>query len=236
MKEVIIIIIPLIGVLIGWGCTEVSRHFTNSYQKKQTLNSALFMLLELYHQIKRVAVGYEQYQEYTRWYINLCAENEVPDGVKKLIEEALDKVKVPIISSTVSGDIHALRDDYETALKKLSCYYPVAAYRLRGRADVKRIVIDLDTIIKEIGEQLPMQISEYEGIASPLQSFLQSTVIQDHLSVLREEIIELAKSTSRVQRKEILQALDNIDEPDATLNEYMDLVKQQVLVMLNNQE
>ena len=224
------------GVLIGWGCTELSRHLTNSYQKKQTLNSALFMLLELYHQIKRTSVVYEQYQACTRWYTNLCAEKEVPDDVKKLIEEAFEQVKTPIISSVISGDIHSLQDDYETALKNLSCYYPVAAYRLRGRADIKRIVIDLDAFFKEIGEQLPVQISEYEGIASPLQSFLQPTVIQDHLSVLREEIVELAKSTSYGQRKEILQALNGMDEPNSTMDEYMDLLKKQVLIMLNNQE
>ena len=145
-------------------------------------------------------------------------------------------MKTPIISSVISGDIHSLQDDYETALKNLSCYYPVAAYRLRGRADIKRIVIDLDAFFKEIGEQLPVQISEYEGIASPLQSFLQPTVIQDHLSVLREEIVELAKSTSYGQRKEILQALNGMDEPNSTMDEYMDLLKKQVLIMLNNQE
>ena len=226
------LICAAIGALIAWGCTELSRHFANSYQKKQTLNSALSLMLELYFQIRRIVSACDQSQDFVKWYENLLSQYSVPQEVKEVIGGIIRGKVTPIISSLATDDIKKLSADYENALEKLSCYYPVAAYRLRGRADVSRILIDLDDYLKKIETQLPIEIGEYKGIIAPLQTILQPAVINDNLSVLRGEIIDLSKLSSCKQHKEIMTTLNNIDAPDASSKQYFDVLKEQVSVTL----
>lgn len=236
MKEILIIVIPiistLVGVLLGWGCTELSRHFANSYLKKQTLNSTLSLLLELYFQVKRIANAYNQSQDLVKWYENLLSQYNLSQEEKEAIGEIVREKIVPMISNLATDETQKLSKDYEIALEKLSCYYPVAAYRLRGRADIKHILIDLDGYLTKIEMQFPIEIGEYKEVITPLQTILQPTVINDNLSVLREEIVELSKSTSRKLCKEIMTTLNNIDAPDTSSKQYFDVLKEQVSVIL----
>lgn len=236
MKEVLIIIIPiistLVGVLLGWGCTELSRHFANSYQKKQTLNSTLSLLLELYFQIKRIANAYNESQNLIKWYENLLSQYNFPQEVKEVIGGIIREKVTPMISNLATDETQKLSKDYENALEKLSCYYPVVAYRLRGRADIKHVLIDLDDYLEKIELQFSIEIGEYKEVLTPLQTILQPTVINDNLSVLREEIVELSKSTSCKQRKEIMTTLNNIDAPDASSKLYFDVLKEQISAAL----
>lgn len=238
MKEILIIVIPiistLVGVLLGWGCTELSRHFANSYLKKQTLNSTLSLLLELYFQVKRIANTYNQSQDLVKWYENLLSQCNLSQEEKEAIGEIIREKIVPMISNLATDETQKLSKDYEIALEKLSCYYPVAAYRLRGRADIKHILIDLDDYLTKIEMQFPIEIGEYKEVITPLQTILQPTVINDNLSVLREEIVELSKSTTRKLRKEIMTTLNNIDAPDTSSKQYFDVLKEQVSVTLAN--
>lgn len=236
MKEILIIVIPiistLVGVLFGWGCTELSRHFANSYLKKQTLNSTLSLLLELYFQVKRIANTYNQSQDLVKWYENLLSQCNLSQEEKEAIGEIIREKIVPMISNLATDETQKLSKDYEIALEKLSCYYPVAAYRLRGRADIKHILIDLDDYLTKIEMQFPIEIGEYKEVITPLQTILQPAVINDNLSVLREEIVELSKSTTRKLRKEIMTTLNNIDAPDTSSKQYFDVLKEQVSVTL----
>lgn len=219
-------------MLLGWGCTELSRHFANSYLKKQTLNSTLSLLLELYFQVKRIANTYNQSQDLVKWYENLLSQCNLSQEEKEAIGEIIREKIVPMISNLATDKTQKLSKDYEIALETLSCYYPVAAYRLRGRADIKHILIDLDDYLTKIEMQFPKEIGEYKEVITPLQTILQPTVINDNLSVLREEIVELSKSTTRKLRKEIMTTLNNIDAPDTSSKQYFDVLKEQVSVTL----
>lgn len=236
MKEILQqyseLICAIIGAITAWGLTELSRHFANSYQKKQTLNSTLSLLLELYFQIKRIANAYNESQNFIKWYENLLSQYNFPHEVKEVIGGIIREKVTPMIANLATDEIEKLSKDYELALEKLSCYYPVAAYRLRGRADIKHVLIDLDDYLKKIELQFPIEIGEYKEVITPLQTILQPTVINDNLSVLREEIVELSKSTSRKQRKEIMTTLNNIDAPDDSSKQYFDVLKEQVSTAL----
>lgn len=226
------LICAIVGALIAWGCTELSRHFANSYLKKQTLNSTLSLLLELYFQIKRIANAYNQSQDLVKWYENLLSQYNLSQEEKEAIGEIVREKIVPMISNLATDETLKLSKDYEIALEKLSCYYPVAAYRLRGRADIKHVLIDLDDYLTKIEKQFPVEIGEYKEVITPLQTILQPTVINNNLSVLREEIVELSKSISRKQRKEIMTTLNNIDAPDDSSKQYFDVLKEQVSTAL----
>lgn len=228
------LICAVVGAVTAWGLGELSRHFANSYQKKQTLNSALSLMLELYFQIRRIARAYNQSQDILKWYENLLSQHNATPEVKKLISKTIRGMVTPVISSLATDETQKLNADYENALEKLSCYYPAAAYRLRGRADISRILIDLDDYLKKFESQLPLAIGEYKVITEPMQTILQPAVINGNLSILREEIVMLSKSTSRKQRKEIFATLNNIDTPDASSKQYFDVLKEQVSVALEN--
>ena len=137
-----------------------------------------------------------------------------------------------MIANLATDETKKLSKDYELALEKLSCYYPVAAYRLRGRADVKHVLTDLDDYLKKIELQFPIEIGGYKDVITPLQTILQPMVINDNLSILREEMVELSKSTSCKQRKEIMTTLNNIDAPDAYSKQYFDVLKEQISAAL----
>ncbi len=222
------LICAIVGAITAWGLAELSRHFANSYQKKQTLNSALSIMLELYFQIRRIANACDQSQDFVKWYENLLSQYSVPQEVKEVIGGIIRGKVTPIISSLATDDIKKLSADYENALEKLSCYYPVAAYRLRGRADIKHVLIDLGDYLTKIEMQFPVEIGEYKEVITPLQTILQPTVINNNLSVLREEIVELSKSTSRKQRKEIMTTLNNIDAPNENYERHIEFLKEQI--------
>ena len=226
------LICAIMGAITAWGLTELTRHFANLYQKKQTLNSTLSLLLELYFQIKRIANAYDQSQDFLRWYENLLSQHKATVEVKEVISRIIRGMVTPMISSLATEETQKLSADYENALEKLSCYYPVAAYRLRGRAEIKHILIDMDEYFKKMETLLSVQIGECKEIAVPLQMILQPAVISDNLSVLREEIVELSKSINRKQRDEMITTLNNIDAPDAFSEQYFGVLKKQVSAAL----
>lgn len=87
-------------------------------------------------------------------------------------------------------------------------------------------------LIREVDDATPRGLGEYKEVITPLQTILQPTVINNNLSVLREEIVELSKSTSRKQRKEIMTTLNNIDALDDSSKQYFDVLKEQVSTAL----
>ena len=222
------LVYTICGALIGWGCTELSRHLANSYQKKQTLNTALSLLLELYFQTKRIQEMHAKMQEIFRWYMTLLEENPLYANEKEFVNSILNEMITPMITDFVSGDVEKLSSDYEDALKNLSSYYPVAAYRLRGRADIHRILVDMRACYRKIIDKVPFQISECDGLVDSMQTFIQPSLMQDNLSSLKEEIYALAKEANHKQRKEIKTTLKNIDTPNPEMEQYISLLKEKI--------
>lgn len=224
----------VVGALVAWGCTELSRYFANSYQKQQTLNSTLSLLLELYFQIKRIQGIHSRVRDFTKWYIKLLEEKPISEEGREQLEIIMNQLITQMISDLASDDLLKLSSDYESAIEKLSCYYPVAAYRLRGRADIKSILLDIDTYYKKLKEQLPYETNEFDGLLISLQATMQPDIIQDNVVALREEIIVLATHIKWRQHKEMKTTLDNIDSSNnPTLDQYIDFVKHNLLEALN---
>lgn len=229
------LICVIVGALIAWGCSELSRHFANSYQKQQTLNSTLSLLLELYFQIKRIQDLHSYIQDLIKWYTKLLEEKTISEEVREQVNVVMNQLMTRMISDLASDDLLKLSSDYESAIEKLSCYYPVAAYRLRGRADIQRVLVDMDAYYKKLQEQLPYQTDEYDGLLTSVQAIIQPDIIKDNLIAMKEEITALASAVSWQQRKEIKTTLHNIDSSNNPLvDQYIDLLKNKLLDVLNN--
>ena len=90
--KIIELLIPLIGVLIGWGCGELSKRFADKYQQKQTINKTISLLLELYFQIKRIAAAAQNSQAFVEWYIAQFKGNAISVNDKEKIREVLSSL------------------------------------------------------------------------------------------------------------------------------------------------
>lgn len=233
--KIIELLIPLIGVLIGWGCGELSRRFADRYQQKQTINKTISLLLELYFQIRRISVAVQQAQAFVEWYLEQFNGNALSVKEKEKMRNVLSGLISPLITETASYDIKKIESDYDSILKELSCYYPVDAYRLRGRNEIKNILLNIDTYYDSLKDKLPISYDEYNLIATRIKPIVKSQAMQRQLSDIREEILSLSKEVSFRQRKEIAATLNNIDTDDNVYEKHFDEIKRTIITILKEQ-
>ena len=220
MLKIIELLIPLVGVVVGFLCSELSKYFADRYKKRQTINRAISLLLELYFQIKRISVAIEQSQSFIEWYLAQFKEISYSKDEEKILRNALSDTINPLIKELASGDIEKINSDYDCVLKELSCYYPVDAYRLRGRNDIKK--------------KLPINYDEYSRIASVVKPLVQSQAIQDQLSAIKDEIETLSKEDVKCyQRRKIIETLKNIDKDDKFAKSFEE-IKQKIIEALKD--
>lgn len=232
MKEIIIEILTLVGVALGWGLSELTRLWTNAEQKKQTLNTALSILLDIYFHLKRIQEMHRQTHEFLDWYTSSIKGRTLSDDEVIEVKNLLTKSLVPTMLGVVSDDMNTISAKYEEAVEKLSCYYPVAAYRLRGQANIENILLDLSKYSSIMEEQLSLQITNYLDMIAPNQDQLYPVLFESHLTVLRDELLKLANETNCKHRKEILETIENIDKPNDLATPYLDSIKQNVLDLI----
>lgn len=232
MIKIIELILPLVGVLIGWGCTELSNHFANIYIKRQTVNRAISMLLELYFQIKRISITVLQSQSFIEWYLAQFKGNAFNEEEKEILNNALASTINPLITELATYDINKIQLDYDNVLKELSSYYPVDAYRLRGRDDVKTILTCIDDYYDSIKNKIPVNEDDYNMVTAKIKPILQSQAIQGQLSAIREEIGTLSDGFSCSQRKDIITTLNNIDTDDNAYKQNFDEIKTSIMEIL----
>lgn len=228
MKEIITEILTLVGVALGWGLSELTRFWTNTEQKKQTLNTALSILLDIYFHLKRIQEMHRQTHEFLDWYTTAIKGCTLSNDEIVVVKNLLTRSLVPTMLGIVSDDMSTISSKYEESVEKLSCYYPVAAYRLRGQANVENILLDLNKYSAKIEETLSLQITNYLDMLVPTQEQLQPILFENHLSVLRKELLELANETNRKYRKEIIATIEYIEKSNAMDSSYLEGLKRNV--------
>ncbi len=232
MFRIIEILIPIFTLIIGlvWG--ELSRRFSNKYTERQTVNRAISILLELYFQIKRVSEAVQQSQLFIEWYLAQFKENTFSEEDEEIIRNTLSSTINPIVTEMASYDIDKINADYESVLKELSVYYPVDAYRLRGRNDIKNILTNIDVYYDSLKKQVPVSYDEYNSIMSLIKPIIQTQAIEAHLSAIRDEIETLSKEINCHQRKEILTALKSINADKELYEKNFENIRQRILLVL----
>lgn len=232
MKEIITEILTLVGVTLGWGLSELTRFWINTEQKKQTLNTALSMLLDIYFHLKRIQEMHRNIHEFLDWYTSAIKGHTLRDDEVVEVQNLLTKSLVPTMLGIVSDDMNTISSKYEESMEKLSCYYPVAAYRLRGQANIEHILLDLNKYSTKIEEILSLQITNYLDMLVPAQEQLQPILFENQLSVLRKELLELAKETNCKHRKEIIGTVEYIEKSNAMDSAYLETLKRNVLDLI----
>ncbi len=214
MEGIIGAIISVVCVIIGLLWNEVSRWFADRREKRQTLNKTISLLLELYFQINRISITVQQSQSTIEELFAAIKGNELTEDEKQVVRTILSKTLFPLVTETASNDINKITLDYDNMLKELSCYYPIDAYRLRGRTDIKNTLSIIDTYYRKINESFPINHIEYNEIVACIKPIIQSKAIQDQLSAIKDEIVELSQNLEYRQRRDIMKTLNNIIDKD----------------------
>ena len=232
MKDIIKELIPLLCAAVGWGFSELTRYWSNAEQKKQTLNTALSILLDIYFHLKRIQEMHRQTHEFLDWYTSAIKGRKLRDDEVIEVKKLLTKSLIPTLLGIVSNDMNKISSKYEESVEKLSCYYPVVAYRLRGQANIENILLDLNKYSSIMEEQLSLQITNYLDMLAPTQEQLYPILFENHLSVLHKELLELANETNRKHRKEIVATIEYIERSNAMDSAYLEGIKRNVLDLI----
>lgn len=140
-----------------------------------------------------------------------------------------------MISELAFYDIKKIDSDYEAILKELSCYYPVDAYRLRGRNEIKNLLMDIDSYYECLKAKLPISYEEYNVVASKIKPIVKSQAINKQLLDIRDEIVSLSNELNCHQRKEINDTLNNIDQDDKLYEEHYEEIRRTIIAILQEQ-
>ena len=232
MKDIIKELIPLLCAAVGWGFSELTRYWSNAEQKKQTLNTALSILLDIYFHLKRIQEMHRQTHEFLDWYTSAIKGRKLRDDEVIEVKKLLTKSLIPTLLGIVSNDMNKISSKYEESVEKLSCYYPVVAYRLRGQANIENILLDLNKYSSIMEEQLSLQITNYLDMLAPTQEQLYPILFENHLAVLHKELLELANETNRKHRKEIVATIEYIERSNAMDSAYLEGIKRNVLDLI----
>ena len=224
MKEIIITIIPLVGVLIGWGCTEFSRRITNAEEKKETINRVVALLLELYFQMKGVMVIRKQVEKCISKIVNLFEKEDINFFDSKEIKTQIRNLVSPLISKMSLQDMKKLGKDYEDALNELSSYDPVTAYRLKGGCDVPSIIDTVDDYYKNILGAFQIE-EEWNDIKEFVENPIYLQLEQNNM-LLREDILTLSHKTERNIYQDVKKELDHIDNDNAIETQIEEILQQ----------
>lgn len=182
MKDIIKELIPLLCAAVGWGFSELTRYWSNAEQKKQTLNTALSILLDIYFHLKRIQEMHRQTHEFLDWYTSAIKGRKLRDDEVIEVKKLLTKSLIPTLLGIVSNDMNKISSKYEESVEKLSCYYPVVAYRLRGQANIENILLDLNKYSSIMEEQLSLQITNYVDMIVSVQDQLYPVLFENHLT------------------------------------------------------
>lgn len=213
-------LIPLVGVLIGWGLSEFSKVWLDKKQDRRKLKRLLFFLMEL-----RFHIGRElRFETEIIDYINKAKEKVKQDITEVEIENFKPFIKQAISNNLIDeGRIDFLEANIDEIIIELSEIYPVFAYELSGQFKVKDRLNRTNQYLNEVEEYIQQMPFDFKA-------WLQPKVTEKLLSQLDENLLRIAKTIGRKTLRNIESKLYHEDTPnnvefDNFMEEYFEKIK-----------
>lgn len=222
-------ILPLIGVIIGWLLSESGKIFADKRQDKRRLQKLLFFLLELrYHFSKELSIEID-----LDYYISTLKHKMVNKlGLEIGIPElsiGLDTWK-PIIEQTIrrtnskENSIDFLIENIDKILIELAEVFPILAYELSGRHNIKDRLKRLDNYFDEINSltnELPFDIKKW------INPKLTKELLDDIDKSIAYVASKIGNKTYKmsIEKIEDMSVESNNTEIELLIDEYLDKVK-----------
>ena len=220
--EWIKILFPLVGVLIGWLLAESGKIFSDKRQDKRKLKSLLFYLLEFrYYFAKELSfelsidmlINLIKFKLAERIGVN---ENDSELNVefetwKPIIIDLINK------SKEKNDKFEYLELNIDKKLIELSEIFPILAYELSGKHNIKERLNSLNNYFEEIDTltpEMPFNISEW----------IKPRVTEDLLIDLDESLLKISSKINRSTKKEVKEKISNMkfDSDENEMNNLID--------------
>ena len=226
--EWIKMILPFIGVVLGWLLSESGKIFADRRQDKRKLKKLLFFLLELrYHFAKELSNEIELDK-----YLVLL-ENKVATkfGVSKddpdfHLESNISK---PVIKELISKNSNQddkfeyLAENIDKILIELAEIFPILAYELNGQHNIKERISKVDKYIndvKSMTDEMPFDIKQW------INPKLTAELLANLDSSIKRIAKKIDKETWKMVKSKIsaMQFEDDVQEFEIWIDEYLDKV------------
>ena len=183
-------ILPLIGVLLGWGLTQLTNYFNIYLSDKRTLRETLYFLLELKYQISTIKSIEDGVDSYFKIVISKFPNDNINNEEKEQAHSFIKKMMTDFYNPRIEAELLELNENYDKCLLKLATVDPISAYKLKGK---HKIIANLNQWNNYASESIaaePTVSSDPKAIqfSSDLLREIELGVINDTIEDLKEII------------------------------------------------
>lgn len=208
--SILIRILPLVGVLLGWGLARLTKYFDIYYADKRILKETLYFLLELFGQLTTVKNVEDCSNIYLEEITKSCPDLIIDQRDFEQARQMLKKMLTDFNNPRVETELYDLTKNYEECLFKLAAVDPINAYRLRGK---NKIISYLDqwnnfvskTILMDPAIKSDLHAKQFNDALKPR---LETGLIKETLNELKEIInsisAKIGGKTSKESKKLII--------------------------------
>ncbi len=226
--EWIKIILPLIGVALGWLLAESGKIFTDKRQDKRKLKKLLFFLLELRHHFAKelsIEIGLDKYLETMKSKLATKLGVDKNDSEFNLGIDAWKPILQQLLIKTMkqNNKFEYLSENIDKIFIDLAEIFPILAYDLNGQHNIKERLNRVDNYFNEIK-------SMTDEIPFDLKQWINPKLTKELLKDLDESIEKIAKQidkkTLTLSKDKILKMTfdDDDKELDIFIDEYLEKV------------
>jgi hypothetical protein len=194
--EVLKLLLPLVGVLLGASITGISGAFKLRTERKKNIASLVSELLCIRHEMYGVTIIAEELIK----VINVPGFSvfEVQKKIEALIPENAE-----------------LNKRYDNALNQLSAFDPVLAFELRSKNEMPAMLRKMRDMIPDSEQNQNSLIQLNRFFAIPLIEDLESTILElseKHSKELHVRIKEIIENSNSKLRERFLTMIKNLEE------------------------
>ncbi|SJZ32072.1 hypothetical protein [Sediminibacterium ginsengisoli] len=214
--EWIKLILPLLGVLFGWGLAESGKIFTDKKQDRRKLKKLLFLLLE----IRNYLVNEYSIDKEIDIFLNQLSK-KVKEKTGQEIDDAMGQIKpliLPVISKLKNEDsnVDFLEKSIDDVISELAEVIPLFAYELNGQHRIKERLKNADQYFTEFESYISQ-------VPFDLKGWIQPKLTSELLTTLNENIIVIAGRIDRKTKKEVKALIDKTnDTSNPRLNAFLE--------------
>jgi len=220
------LIIPLIGVALGWGLSEQAKLWADKRQDSRKLKRLLYFILELRFHFSRELNAQKDIDNYLETMVEkLKVEfgTEVEIGVemyKPFVKQILQK------NFQDDDQIAFLEENIDTVIIDLAEVFPVFAYELSGQHRIKERLKLAENNLSEVDEwinQMPFDFKDW----------FRPKLTQDLLKDLDDNIERIARRISKSTWKQTSEKIGKMETPvhsdlDEFVNDYIEKIRKEI--------
>lgn len=196
IMEFLVSLLPLLGVAMGWGFTQLTNYFNIRHSDKRILKETLYFLLELLYNISNLKSPNVIVDSIINNSQN--PNNEPQQEPHQILPNALKNTIRAFTFPRTANKLLELKVSYENCLIKLSAVDPISAYRLKGMNETIEFLTQIENFPQKlINDGNSISKEELDQVSTVFQNVLEPTIVDKQMDVLFEVIELISKKLGR---------------------------------------